>query len=85
MNETFERLERGKGGERRGFSECYSKREMLDDLERNHGGRKGNFIEKDSNMSNVRFPLVVRHGRVDLDGLFGAGSLMACKHSLGPP
>jgi len=55
MNETVERWERGeaRGEMGDGISECYSKREMLDDLVRNHGGeggRKGKFIEKDSDM-----------------------------------
>ena len=60
MNETVERWERGeaRGEMGDGISECYSKREMLDDVVRNHrgggggggGGRKGNFIEKDSDM-----------------------------------
>jgi hypothetical protein len=51
MNETSERWEREEGRWEMGISECYSKREMLDDLVRNHGGgRRGNFIEKDSDM-----------------------------------
>ncbi len=43
MNETVERWERGeaRGEMGDGISECYSKREMLDDVVRNHRGGGG--------------------------------------------